>query len=194
MLRAGYERDLRILFPMVASVDEFVAARARVEAVLIDLKEEQLPHNSDPKLGVMIELPSAVEVADVLAKEADFLSIGSNDLVMYLLAVDRANEHVEDLYQPFQPPVLRALRRVIAAGKKARCAVSMCGEIGSHPAMMQYLIGCGLRTISADPGRLLSIRNELASVTVRGAEHFAKKLHRSARLGEVHAAIADLAG
>ncbi|MFW6212363.1 MAG: phosphoenolpyruvate--protein phosphotransferase [Spirochaetota bacterium] len=185
MLRAGVNRELRVLFPMIATVDEFVAARARVEAVLFDLAEEGLPHNHAPKLGVMIELPSAVEVADVLAREADFLSIGSNDLVMYLLAVDRANEHVEQLYQPFHPPVLRALKRTIEAARKAKCPVSMCGEIGGNPAMLHFLIGCGLRTVSADPGRLGTIRSLVASINLRSAEHFAKKALRASRLAQV---------
>lgn len=176
MLRAGAGYDLHILFPMVASVDEFIAAKRRLAEVRKQLSREKLSHHTKPRCGVMIELPSAVGVADSLAKRADFLSIGSNDLVMYLLAVDRANEHVQDLYQPFHPAVLRALNRVITAANEASCPVSICGEAGADPLMTEFLIGCGLRSFSADPGRLPELRSLVGSLSVPRAERFAHRL------------------
>lgn len=176
MLRAGAGYDLHILFPMVASVDEFMAAKRRLAEVRKQLSREKLPHNTKARCGVMVELPSAVEVADSLAKRADFLSIGSNDLVMYLLAVDRANEHVQDLYQPFHPAILRALNRVVAAATAASCPVSICGEAGADPLMAEFLVGCGLRTFSTDPGRLPALRRTIGSVSVSRAERFARRL------------------
>ncbi len=186
MLRAGAGRDLHILFPMVASVDEFVAARRRVFEVRKQLAREKLTHNTRPRCGVMIELPSAVEVADSLAKRADFLSIGSNDLVMYLLAVDRANEHVQELYQPFHPAILRALKRVIEAANSASCPVSICGEVGADPVMLQFLVGCGLRTVSADAARIPELRAFIETLSVTRCERFATKLLSFDQLSGVH--------
>lgn len=191
ILRAGADRDLRILFPMVASLDEFLRARERVRDVSADLADEGLEHHRHPKLGVMIELPSAVECCDEFAREADFLSIGSNDLVMYLLAVDRSNEQVERLYNPYHPAVLRALCRVIKTARRHGTHVSMCGEIGSSPLMIRFLIGCGLRSISADPARLSRIRDEIRSVTTTKSQEFSAELLRQPSVGDVQRVIAE---
>ncbi len=191
MLRAGADRDLRVLFPMVASLDEFFHARERIRAVSADLADEGLEHHPNPKLGVMIELPSAVECCEEFASEADFLSIGSNDLVMYLLAVDRSNEQVERLYNPYHPAVLRALSRVIEAARRHGTGVSMCGEIGSSPLMIRFLIGCGLRSISADPARLSRIREEICTVTEAESRAFSARLLRQPSVGAVQHLIAE---
>ncbi len=189
MLRAGADRDLRILFPMVASLDEFFQARERVRAVSADLADEGLDHHPDPKLGVMVELPSTVECCEEFAREADFLSIGSNDLVMYLLAVDRSNEQVERLYDPYHPAVLRALSRVIRAADRHGTPVSMCGEAGGTPVMIRFLLGCGLRCISADPARLPGIRSEIGRITVSRARTFSDDLLRQSSVRDVAGAI-----
>lgn len=191
MLRAGEGRDLRILFPMISSVDEFLLARERVESVLADLADEDLPHQSEPSLGVMIELPSAVECADDLAREADFLSIGSNDLVMYLLAVDRTNEQVEELYVPHHPAVLRSLARVVRAGLDHECPVSICGEAGGDPTMIAFLIGCGLRSISADPARLPSIRATISALQTDDCVAFARTLLAARTIADLRSRITD---
>ena len=185
ILRAGSGRDLRILFPMIASVDEFFAARSTVQDVLLDLAHEGIKHNSKPALGVMIELPSAVECVEDLAKVVDFMSIGSNDLIMYLLAVDRTNEQVEHLYEPRHPAVLRALRRTVTACKNAGISVSICGEAGADPVIASFLIGCGLRTISADPGRLAAIRDVVRSVSASEARELADELCAAGSIEEV---------
>lgn len=192
MLRAGEGRDLRILFPMVSSVDEFRMARTRVESVLADLADEGLPHQSRPSLGVMIELPSAVECAADLAREADYMSIGSNDLVMYLLGVDRTNEQVEELYEPYHPAVMRALARVVRAATESGCPVSICGEAGGDPTMIRFLLGCGLRSISADPVRLPQIREAVAAVDTDEARRFAETLLAQPTIVDLRSAIAEL--
>ncbi len=185
ILRAGHDRDLRILFPMIASVDEFIAARAVVHDVLEDLAQEQIAFTANPPLGVMIELPSAVECVEDLAQWADFMSIGSNDLVMYLLAVDRTNEQVEHLYEPRHPAVLRALRRTVRACDDAGIPVSICGEAGADPVIASFLVGCGLRTISADPGRLASIRETISSLSAEEARATAEALCGAASIEQV---------
>ena len=190
MLRAGAGRDLRILFPMVSSVDEFRMARSRVESVLADLADEGLPHQDRPSLGVMIELPSAVECAGDLAREADYLSIGSNDLVMYLLGVDRTNEQVEQLYEPYHPAVMRALARVVRAAAAAECPVSICGEAGGDPTMLRFLIGCGLRSVSADPARLPDIRAAIATLESGEATRFADALLAQPTIADLRSTIA----
>ena len=191
MLRAGYEHDLRILFPMIASVDEYREAREHVRAVLEDLAEEGLPHHATPQLGVMIELPSAVECVDDLAAEADFLSIGSNDLVMYLLGVDRSNEQVERIYDPYHPAVLRSLARTVTAAISRGKHISICGEVGAAPPMIRFLLGCGLRCISADPARLGRVRNAITSLSVKDANAFAKKLLSLPTIADVQKTIAE---
>ncbi|MFW5717819.1 MAG: phosphoenolpyruvate--protein phosphotransferase [Spirochaetota bacterium] len=189
MLRAGAGRDLRILFPMVSSVDEFRTARSRVEVVLADLADEGLPHQERPALGAMIELPSAVECAEDLAREADYLSIGSNDLVMYLLGVDRTNEQVEEFYEPYHPAVVRVLARVVRAADAAGCPVSICGEAGGDPAMLHFLVGCGLRSVSADPVRLPKIRTTIAAIHTGEARRFADALLAQPTVADLRTAI-----
>lgn len=191
MLRAGEDRDLRILFPMVASVDEFRRAKAYVKHAADELETDGLPFCTTAKLGVMIELPSAVEMVDAFADEADFLSIGSNDLVMYLLGVDRTNEQVGMLYQPFHPAVLRAFARIVTTTSRASCPVSICGEVGADPAMLRFLIGVGLRSVSADPARLPGIRATVAELDTAEAQSFANALLACVTADEV---IAQLAG
>ena len=191
MLRAGFGYDVRILFPMIASVDEYREASDRVRAVITDLAEEGLPHHPAPQLGVMIELPSAVECVDHLAEEADFLSIGSNDLVMYLLGVDRSNEQVERLYDPYHPAVLRSLSRVVTAAINHGKHVTICGEVGAAPPMIRFLLGCGLRCISADPARLGRVRAAVASLSVEDAKAFAKKLLSQPTAADVRKLIAE---
>ena len=174
MLRAGAGKDLRILLPMISSVDELAQARKTIEQAIAQLCAEGLACNASPRVGCMIELPSAVECAPELARASDFLSIGSNDLVMYVLAVDRSNEHVESLYQASHPAVLRALNRLVTAARAAKCPISICGQAGADPAMLRFLVGIGVRSVSADPGRLPGIRAAAAKLNVRAAARFAR--------------------
>jgi phosphotransferase system, enzyme I, PtsP len=190
MLRAGADRDLGILFPMISSVDEFRSAAGYVRRAGEELTTEDLPHCEHPRLGVMIELPSAVELAAAFAGEADFLSIGSNDLVMYLLGVDRTNEQVGSLYQPFHPAVLSAFKRVIQAATARNCPVSICGEAGGEPRMLRFLIGAGLRSISAEPAKLPGIRRRIAQLDIESAQAYSAALLACTTLTEVQDLLA----
>ena len=149
-LRAGAESRTRIMFPLISSVDDFVAARSIVHECMDELEKNGVPFNRKTELGVMVELPSAVEVADELAFEADFLSIGSNDLIQYMLAVDRTNEKVSNLYLAHHPAILRAINRVVAAAQTHGKDVSICGDLSANKRMLPFLLGVGLRKFSID--------------------------------------------
>ncbi len=185
ILRAGAGcADYRIAFPMIGSVDEFEAACSRVRKCIEELAAAGVDHHGSPALGAMVEVPSVVEVIDALAERADFLSIGTNDLVQYMLAVDRTDEQVADWYRPEHPAVLRALERIAAAGRRADKPVSVCGEIAHDPAFIPFLIGIGVRTLSVDPVHLPAVHQALAAVDTAEACRSAEAILRETRLAE----------
>lgn len=185
MLRAGLGARLRIMFPLVSSVDDFEQARSVVFECAGQLRAEGVPHNASPELGAMIELPSAVAVAAELAKAADFLSIGSNDLIQYTLAVDRTNQHISDLFIPHHPAVLRSMARVVRAARNCGKPVSLCGEMASNPAFARFLIGIGLRSFSMEVRSLPAIQKSMTEVNAAEAEQFAGDVLRLARIRDV---------
>ena len=185
MLRAGLDASLRIMFPLVSSVDDFEQARNVVFECSEQLQAEGVPHNNKPALGAMIELPSAVAVAEDLAETADFLSIGSNDLIQYILAVDRTNQHISDLFIPHHPAVLRSMARVAHAARKLGKPVSLCGEMASNPAFSRFLIGIGLTTFSVEVRSLPMAQRAMIAVNAAEAEQFADGVLRLSRVSEV---------
>lgn len=158
ILRAGHDSNLHIMFPMISSLDEFLAAKHEVGLATAELAAEGLPHNPNPKLGAMVELPAAVEIADQLALHGDFLSIGTNDLIMYTLAVDRTNEKIGGMYTPHHPAVLRAIHRVVKAMGPKVSNLSVCGESVNDPAFMTFLLGLGITKLSVDPNRIPQLK------------------------------------
>jgi phosphoenolpyruvate-protein phosphotransferase (PTS system enzyme I) len=172
ILRAGSEGDLRILLPRVTCVSEVTAARALLESVRAELRAEGLPHAQTTQLGVMIEIPSAVFVCEHLARAADFVSIGSNDLIQYLLAVDRTNEQVAHLYHPLHPAVLGSLRHIVEAAERTGKPVQMCGEMAANPLCAFALLGLGLRNFSLSPAALPQLKQLIRSVTIEAAQAF----------------------
>ena len=154
MLRAGSGRPLSVMFPLISAVDDFADARQIVDDCIQALKDENAPCNEHPRLGAMIEVPSAVELADDLALEADFLCIGSNDLVQYILAVDRTNEYIADMYVPYHPAVIRAIKRVVDGAAAHGKPVSLCGDMATDRRVLPILIGLGIRTFSMDARRI----------------------------------------
>ncbi len=164
MLRAGAGRPLSVMFPMVSSVDDFLSARTLVDECIQALMNEKIPCNMHPRLGAMIEVPSAVELADDLALESDFLCIGSNDLTQYILAVDRTNERIADLYVSHHPAVLRAIRRVVEGAAAHGKPVSLCGDMATDTTVLPVLIGLGIRVFSMDSRRIPSIQSFIKSM------------------------------
>ena len=184
-LRAGAGGNTRIMFPLVSSVDDFLAARDIVHECMDELEADGLPFSRDTKLGVMMELPSAVEVVDELAQEADFLSIGSNDLIQYMLAVDRTNEQVSSLYLAHHPAILRSINRIVSGARKQRKDVSICGDLSTDPRMLPFLLGIGLRTFSIDIVNAPAVQRLVQRTTLAGAETMAGSMLGFGRISEV---------
>jgi phosphotransferase system enzyme I (PtsP) len=159
MLRAGVDADLRILFPLLSSVDELERAKTVVIECASELAAEDVPHNAQPKIGAMVEVPAAVHCADSLAAACDFLSLGTNDLVMYLLAVDRSNAAVARHHTALHPAVLKAIAATASAAAAHGTEISVCGEAGSDPILTGFLVGSGVTTISADPMRIPAVKD-----------------------------------
>jgi phosphotransferase system enzyme I (PtsI) len=175
VLRASGLGKVRLMFPMVSTVDELKQARAIIADVREELDREGENYAADMEIGAMIEVPSAAIGADLLCAEADFLSIGTNDLVQYVLAVDRVNEKIAALYQPGHPAVLRLIRDVIEAGQRAERPVSMCGEMSGDPVFTILLLGMGLRVFSVVPSAIPEVKKVLRSVTMADAKQVARE-------------------
>ncbi len=169
LMKAGAERDgqLWVMLPMVATVTEFKEVRALAEDIA---QQTGLPL---PKLGTMIETPAAMLMADVLAKYCDFFSIGTNDLIQYLMAADRGNPNVAYLYQACDPAVLRALRSVIQAGVRAGIPVGLCGEMASDALLIPVLLGFGLERFPVSPSAILNTRREISRWSIQEAQNIA---------------------
>lgn len=175
-LRAGVDGNLRIMIPMISGVGELREVRALLEECQIDLAKEGVPVAEEIPFGVMIEVPSAGIIADIIAREVDFVSVGTNDLIQYLLAIDRGNESVAYLYEPFHPAVLRLLsdiaQKVNAAGKP----LSMCGEMAADPAATALLIGMGYHELSMNPANIPVIKSVVRSLNAAECRDLAKEV------------------
>ncbi|MCS6770772.1 MAG: phosphoenolpyruvate--protein phosphotransferase [Kiritimatiellae bacterium] len=189
LLRAGHQTKLHIMFPLVASVEDFTEARDIVHACMQSLEQEGIPYNRAPKLGAMIELPSAVEIVEELAAEADFLSIGGNDLVQYMLAVDRTNEAISDLYVAHHPAVLRALHRVAQAAHRHGRPVSFCGEMAADPKMIPFLVGIGIRVLSVEARQIPRVQQIVRSLDAAQAAEKARRILQMGRIRDVARAL-----
>ena len=174
ILRAGCEGDVRLMVPLVVNVDEMRATRTLMAEAAAELAERGVPHKSSLPLGAMIETPAASVLADAFAAEADFLSIGTNDLVQYTLAVDRGNVNLASRFTPLHPAVLRLIARIADAGKAAGCDVSVCGEMASEPLAAFCMIGLGLRQLSVSPRAVPLVKRVVRGMSVAIAEEAAR--------------------
>jgi phosphotransferase system enzyme I (PtsI) len=165
---------LRIMFPLISGIEELRIARLLVREITNDLRSEGHRVHDQVPLGVMIEVPSAAIMAHELAREVDFMSIGTNDLIQYSLAVDRSNDLVANLYKPTSPAVLRLIADVIAAGEAESTEVSMCGEMAADPLMVPVLVGLGLRRFSMNPQAVPVVRALIRQLSYREATQIAR--------------------
>ncbi len=194
ILRASAYGKVRILFPMISGVAEYLRARNFLEKVKEELAQEGIPFDPDIPVGVMIEVPSAVAVADLLAKEVDFFSIGTNDLIQYTLAIDRGNEEVSDLYEPLHPAILRFIKSTTVAGHRAGIPVAMCGEMAGDLLHIPILIGLELDELSMTPQSLPEIKLFIRELEFRKCKELADKVLNLTCQDEVREAIAEVFG
>ncbi len=166
ILRAGAHGQVRLLLPMISSLSELRMAKSIFEDAKRELKNEGVPFDPSVPVGVMIETPSAVLIADILAKEADFFSIGTNDLIQYSLAVDRVNERIAYLYQPAHPGILRMLKLIIEAADRGNVSLSICGEIAGDLSLALVVIGLGLKELSMAATAIPEVKKLIRSVSL----------------------------
>jgi phosphotransferase system enzyme I (PtsI) len=175
LYRASAVGPIRIMFPLVSSVTEVREGRSICEDVCAELAAEGLPHDPTTPIGIMIETPSAAMTADHLARECDFFSIGTNDLIQYSFAADRDNEDVGYLYRPLHPAILRAIRQVVDAAAAANIPVSLCGDMAGDPALTWVLLGLGLRSLSMAPQHIAAVKSIIRETRLPDAKRLAEE-------------------
>ncbi len=190
ILRGGAgAQDLRIVFPMIGSLEEFRAARAAVDSAIASLAQEGLPHHPNPKLGMMVEVPSVIPLIGEFARAAEFFSLGTNDLVQYLLGVDRGNEKVAAYFRLDHPAVLRAISQVVETVRRSGKDLSICGEMAHKPEFLPFFLGIGVRALSVDPRYLPTLQAAIEGIDLAEAERIAEQVQRCSTLEEVQAIL-----
>lgn len=173
ILRAAAYGKLKVVLPMISGLDELRHARQTIATIAAELQTQNIAHVASIEVGVMIEVPTAVLLAEAFAREADFFSLGTNDLTQYMIAVDRANEDVNHLFDALHPGVLRAIKLVAEAAQNARIPITVCGEMASHPAEVIVLLGLGLFDLSMTPSAIPLIKRIIRGIDARLARQIA---------------------
>ncbi|MBI5642452.1 MAG: phosphoenolpyruvate--protein phosphotransferase [Deltaproteobacteria bacterium] len=189
ILRASVYGKIKIMFPMISGIEEIRQAKALLEQSKEELKAEGKAFDPDIEVGVMIEIPSAAIIADLIVKEVNFISIGTNDLLQYSLAIDRVNEHVAYLYEPFHPAVLRIIKTVADAANKAGISVGVCGEMAGEPEYALILLGFGLDLLSMNAFSILKVKRLIRSISFAEAKKICKMITSFATAKEVESFI-----
>ncbi len=185
ILRAGAHGPVRILVPMITSVDEIRHVRKAVDKTIRRLTRARVPIEPEPPLGIMIETPGAALAADALAGACDYFSLGTNDLTMYTLAIDRGDEQVAHLYDPLHPAVLRLIRFATDAARRARLPVNLCGELAGNPRFTAMLLGFGLRDLSMAPPHLPRVKQRILALDAEAAARHADELLDQSEAGRI---------
>ncbi len=175
LLRASAFGNIKIMIPMVTCIDEYREAKALIDELKLELDRKGIAYNKDIQVGIMVETAAASLIADIFAKEADFFSIGTNDLTQYTMSVDRGNDKVSYLYSTFNPAVLRSILRIIACGREEGIMVGMCGEAASDPMMIPLLLAFGLNEFSMSASAILYSRKLITSLSIQELQAVADK-------------------
>ncbi len=169
ILRASAYGQLQLMFPMISGLQEILDTKKILKEVMHDLDNENINYDHDIKTGIMIEIPSAVIVADILAKHVDFFSIGTNDLIQYALAIDRVNEHLAYMYEPYHPAILRMIQQVVKAAKDTGIKVALCGEMAGDPFCATILLGLGIDELSMNAASIPLVKKIIRSISMKEA-------------------------
>ncbi len=182
------------MFPLITTMAELRQSRMLLKVVADDLKHEQIPYRSDIPVGMMVEVPAAVVMLDRFVREVDFLSIGTNDLAQYTLAVDRSNEYVADLYQSSDPAVLRLIKRCVEVAGQEEVPLAVCGEMSSNPGRALLLLGLGVRSLSVPPSALPQVKKAIRSVSIEQCRKIANRVMKLEAARDVDLYLLDRLG
>ena len=192
ILRASLYGNVKIMYPMISDAQEIIQANSLLEEVKDEMKSKKVPFNENIQIGAMIETPSAALCSDQILKEVDFISIGTNDLIQYMLAVDRMNEQVAHLYQPYNPAILKILKQVFDNAKRVDKDVSICGELGGDPLATLFLLGLGnLDSLSMDPHSIPHVKKIICQSSMNDAKGFSDQLLKMNSTVEIHCFLND---
>jgi phosphotransferase system enzyme I (PtsI) len=191
MLRASGFGNLKIMFPMISGVEELKRAKKILNEVKEELKSQKIAFDENVEVGIMMEIPSACLVADSLAQECDFFSIGTNDLIQYSLAVDRGNARVANLYETYHPAVLKLIKQSIDSAHKNKIWVGLCGEMAADPFATVLLIGMGIDELSTSPMAIPQIKKIISSISYKEAKELADKVLDLTKIEEIKKALME---
>ncbi len=194
ILRAAAHGNVRIMFPLISSVDEVRQAMQMLDEAAASLAREEVPFNRDIEVGIMMEVPSAVIMADALAEMVDFFSIGTNDLIQYTLAIDRGNRQVAHLYHPLHPAHIRMIKIITDAAKDKGIKVFMCGEMAGDPTYIPVLLGLGLDELSMNPQAIPAVKSMIRSLRLKDTRQFVKEVLKQATAGDIEKMVLDTYG
>lgn len=194
ILRAAVHGDARVMFPLITTVAELRQAKMLLNMVAEDLEESGVAYRSDIPVGMMVEVPAAVVMLDHFVREVDFLSVGTNDLAQYTLAVDRSNEYVADLYQSSDPAVLRLIQKSIDVAREHETPLAVCGEMSTNPGRALLLIGMGVRNVSVPPSALPRVKKAIRSVSIEQCERIAERVMKLEAARDVDLYLLDRLG
>jgi phosphotransferase system enzyme I (PtsI) len=194
ILRAAAFGNIRIIFPMISGVDEVLEAKKLLQEAAEALDREGVPINSDIKIGIMMEVPSAVIMADKLAELVDFFSVGTNDLAQYSLAIDRGNRGVAYLYQPLHPALIRMVKNVVDVGRDTDTDVCMCGEMAGDPMNIPILLGMGMKELSMNPYAIPAVKKMIRTLNINESRQFAKDVLKQSKASDIVKMVKDTYG